>query len=47
MVDQEVGNPVHHLDTDREERDMKGRVGDLVMGIGEDSAQRPRVMGGL
>ena len=47
MADQEVGHQAHHQDIDREEIDMKGRVGDLVMGIDEDSAQRPRVMGGL
>ena len=32
---------------DREEIGMIGKVRVLVMGTGEDTAQRPRVMGGL
>ena len=32
---------------DREETGMKGKIEVLVMGTGEDTAQRPRVMGGL
>ena len=30
-----------------EKTEMKGKIEDLVMGIGEDTAQRPKVMGGL
>ena len=41
MVDQEAGHQAHLLDIDKEEIDMKGRVGNLVMGIDEESAQRP------